>query len=103
MLISKEQDTPYIAIFKLISGDEFICKVVHQSDIEYVVSKPLTIAQTEQGLRFVPVVMMAELDENFKIPRNIVIVGKPAKELENQYQSATSGILLPKSGSSLAL
>jgi hypothetical protein len=102
MLLNKQQTLPYIAVFKLSTGDEFLTKVLEITDTEYVVSKPLTIVSTEQGWRFVPLVMMADIDADIRLPKNLVIVSKPQAELESQYQAAVSGIVLPKTSSIIA-
>lgn len=97
-MLKETQQTPYISIFKLIGGEEFICKVVEETADTYVVSKPLTIGQTSQGVHFIPVLMMADQEKEIIIPKPL-IKGKPSAELQSQYESATTGIVMPKSGS----
>ena len=92
MLIENKE--PYIAIFKLGSGEEFICRVIKERTDEYVVFKPLTLAQTSKGLQFVPIMMLADLEKNVIIPKP-VIVGQPSDEIRSQYESIVSGIALP--------
>ena len=67
-MLKETQQTPYISIFKLIGGEEFICKVVQETTDTYVVSKPLTIGQTSQGVHFIPVLMMADQEKDVVIP-----------------------------------
>ena len=98
MLIPKQQTTPYIAIFKLSSGEELVCKVVNEDAVSYTVSKPLTIGQTPKGVQFVPVLMLADPDKHVTIPKP-VICGTPTSELESQYESVTTGIALPQKSS----
>ena len=97
MLVQKK-GTPYITVLKMPSGEEFICKVISETDTHYIVSKPLTLGQTAQGVRFIPVLMLADPEKNVEIPKP-VIVGTPAVEMENQYESLTSGIALPQKSS----
>jgi hypothetical protein len=87
--------TPYVAVFKLSSGEEFICKVTEETVDSYTVSKPLTIAQTPQGMQFVPIMILSDQNRNVTIPKPI-IAGFPAPEVESQYESITTGIALPK-------
>jgi len=98
MLTQKQKETPYIAIFKLGSGEEFVCKVVEETMSSYIVSKPLTLGQTPKGLQFVPILMMADQDKNVVIPKP-VIEGVAPPELESQYESITTGIALPQKSS----
>ena len=97
MLVPK-QTIPYIAVLKLSSGEELVCKVIEEDAVSYTVSKPLTIGQTPKGVQFVPILMLADPDKNVKIPKP-VICGIPTAELESQYESVTTGIALPQKSS----
>jgi len=95
MLLQKQQTVPYTGVFKLNSGEEFIAKVVNETDSTLTVSKPLCLVDTGQGLRFAPFMMMADLDEDIILPKPIV-QGKPNKQIFDQYETSTSAIALPK-------
>lgn len=95
MLIQSRKETPYTAIFKLGSGEEFICKVMNETDDFYSVTKPLTLGQTQQGVQFIPLLMLADPDKSVEIPKP-VIIGIPGTEVESQYESLVTGIALPK-------
>ena len=101
MLQQKQQTLPYIGVFKLNSGEEFIAKVVDETMVSLTVSKPLCMVPTERGYQFAPLMMMADLDANVQIPKP-VMQGKPNDQLLNQYESATSGIALPQKSSIIA-
>lgn len=101
MLLKKQNTVPYIGVFKLNSGEEFIGKVVDETETSYTVSKPLCMVPTERGYQFAPLMMMADLDANVQIPKP-VMQGKPNDQLLNQYESATSGIALPQKSSIIA-
>lgn len=92
-----KQNMPYITVFKLPSGEEFICKVTDESSDHYTVSKPLTIVPTERGMGFAPVLMLADPDQPIIIPKP-VISGQPTSKVEEQYMNATSSIIQPKKG-----
>ena len=95
MLTQKQKELPYIAVFKLSSGEEFICKVVGETMAAYTVMKPLTLGQTTQGVQFVPILMLADTEKTITIPKP-VIVGEPPVGLISQYESITTGIALPQ-------
>jgi hypothetical protein len=97
MLIQKKSN-PYITVLKMPSGEEFICKVVDENDTHYFVSKPLTLGQTPQGVSFIPLLMLADIDKNIEIPKP-VIIGIPSQEMVSKYESLTSGIALPQKSS----
>jgi hypothetical protein len=95
MLTQKQKEMPYIAVFKTGAGEEFIGKVVDETMASYAVSTPLCMVGTQKGLQFAPFLMMADPDKPITIPKP-VIVATPAPQLEAQYESATTGIALPK-------
>jgi hypothetical protein len=93
-----ENNKPYIAVFKLGSGEEFICRVLEETSTQYVVSKALILAQTSKGIQFVPIMMLADPEKDVIIPKP-VIVGQPSAEIQSQYESLVTGIALPASRS----
>ncbi len=95
MLKTTQKELPYIQVFKLGTGEEFIAKVTEETMISYTVTKPLCMVPTESGLRFAPLMMMANMDKSVSIPKP-VIHAEPATELEQQYESVTTGVALPK-------
>lgn len=95
MLLSKSKELPYIGTFKVGTGEEFIARVVEETS-EYIrVEKPLCMVATDQGLRFAPFLMMADPEKAITIPKPI-ISAEPAKQLQSQYEQATSSIVLPQ-------
>lgn len=95
MLITKPKETPYIGVFKVGTGEEFIARVTEETDNHYKVEKPLCMVGTEQGLRFAPFLMMADPDKAVTIPKP-VITTDPAGQLQSQYEQATSSIMIPR-------
>jgi len=95
MLTQKQKDIPYIGVFKVGSGEEFIAKVVDETMIAYRVEKPLCMVATDTGLRFAPFLMMADPDKVVIVPKPVVI-GEPSGQLQSQYEQATSSIALPR-------
>jgi hypothetical protein len=93
-----KQTQPYVTVMKMMSGEEFICKVISETLVDYVVSKPLTLGQTQQGVQFIPVMMLADPSKHVTIPKP-VIIGFPTVEMESQYESLTTGIALPAKSS----
>jgi len=95
MLLQKQKETPYIAVFKMPSGEEFLCKVIEETITHYVVSKPLTIGQTQTGIKFVPIMILADPEKNVVVPKP-VMAGEPSAAVQQQYESIISGIALPQ-------
>lgn len=96
MLLQK-QTPPYIWVFKLVSGEEVIAKVIEEDERNYKIEKPLQMGMTQRGFQFAPVVLMMDPDKPLSLPKEkILLQGPPVSELESQYESATTGIALPK-------
>lgn len=99
-MLLQRQTTPYIRVFKLVTGEEIITKVTSEDDKEYTIEKPLQMGMTQRGLQFAPTVIMMDPDKAIQLPKDKVIFqGPPVPELESQYESATTGIALPQKGS----
>lgn len=101
MLQQKQQTVPYIGVFKLSSGEEFIGKVIDETMMSLTISKPLCMVPTERGLNFAPLIMMGDLDAPVVIPKPVMQT-KPNEQILNHYESSTSGIALPKKNSIIA-
>jgi hypothetical protein len=102
MLLQKQQTVPYIGVFKLNSGEEFIGRVERETETSYTISKPLCMVQAGEGLRFAPLVMMGDLDEDINLPKP-VITASPNKQIRDQYEEATSAIAMPRRGGIVTL
>jgi len=98
MLLQKQQTVPYIGVFKLNSGEEFIGKVVREQDTYYIISKPLCMVGTERGFQFAPFIMMGDMDSDITLPKPVINT-LPNKAILDQYETATSTIALPKQSS----
>lgn len=98
MLTQKQQTTPYIVVFKLPSGEEFITKVVDETATTYTVFKPLCMVPTEKGFQFAPLIMMGDIETNVILTKP-VICATPNAQLLAQYESTISPIIMPQKGS----
>jgi hypothetical protein len=92
------QKLPYISIFKTNSGEEFIAKVLEETLTGFTIEKPLCMVSTQKGFSFAPFLMMADPEKNILVPKPVV-QGSPAPQLQQQYESAVSGIALPQKSS----
>ena len=97
-MLKSMKTTPYLSVMKMSGGEEFICKVIEETSTHYVDSKPLTLGQTQNGVMFIRMLMLANPDKNVEIPKP-VIIGEPTPEIDSQYESITTGIALPKKSS----
>lgn len=98
MLMHPKQEVPYIGVFKLSSGDEFISRVIDENALEYTFEKPRCLVPTQNGLQFAPLMMLGDVNANVIIPKPLIHT-KPSDALLSQYESVISGIVLPKKSS----
>ena len=88
----KDGDTVTIKTF---NGDELIARLVETKTNTYVVSKPLAIMATQQGLGLGPYTFTVNPDSKIEINKNAVIfIAKTDSEMAKQYISSTTGIQL---------
>jgi len=90
----KEQD---VVSIKLSTGDEIVGKLLSEDDKQIVLSKPLALTATQQGMGLVP--FMFTVDQESKFPFNkdlILIVMKTEKEMSTNYIQSTTGLSLVK-------
>lgn len=98
MLLKKQNTVPFVGVFKIASGEEFIGKVVAETATSYTIAKPLCMVGTDKGFQFAPFIMMGDMDADVELPKP-VIQTEPNKTILDQYETATSPIALPKKGS----
>jgi hypothetical protein len=88
----KDGDTVTIKTF---NGDELVARLVETRPNTYVVSKPMAIMATQQGLGLGPYTFTVNPDSKIEINKNAVIfIAKTDSEMAKQYISSTSGIKL---------
>jgi hypothetical protein len=88
----KDGDTVTIKTF---NGDELVARLVETKPNTYVVSKPMAIMATPQGLGLGPYTFTVNPDTKIEINKNAVIfIAKTDSEMAKQYISSTSGIKL---------
>jgi hypothetical protein len=93
------RNLPRIRLLKTSGGDEFLAKIISETDDTLTVEKPLQLMRTENGMGFVPFVMLADQDKPMILNKSLILVETFAlKQVESQYETATSGIVLPQSG-----
>jgi len=81
--------------FKLITGEEIVTKIVESNDNSYVISKPLTLMPSQQGMAMVQTLIGANTDKPIVLnKRNIMFEFPVIAQLEKHYTETTSGISL---------
>jgi hypothetical protein len=83
----------------MMSGEEVICEVVEQNELELVVKTPLIMVMVGEGkMGMAPWLPLAETTE-FAVNRDhVVLTYVPKVDLMNHYKQNTGGIVLPPPG-----
>lgn len=90
-------ETPYkvgdTISLKLSSGEEIIARLTEENDKAFVLSKPMMLAATQQGIGLAPFMFSVTPDTKVTLNRNLVItVAKTMKEMSDQYIQGTTGL-----------
>lgn len=88
----KDGDTVSIKTF---NGDELIARLVETKATSYVISKPLAIMATAQGLGLAPYAFTVDPDAKLELNKSaVVFIAKTQTDMAKQYISSTTGIKL---------
>ena len=100
MLIQKSgHQAGDILVFKLVTSEEVVAKLVEETGSGFVVSKPCTVIPSQQGLGLMQSLMCADININTTINKSAVIMMSPViKDIENHYIRTTTGIDTAPSG-----
>ena len=81
---------------KLNSGEELIAKVVEKIEGAVIVTEPVSIAPTQQGMQMIPSVFTANPKGEFKLnTTNIALYAETDDSIKMKYLEATTGIKVP--------
>lgn len=95
MLIDKGIVLGEIITFKLSSGEELIAKIEDNKPLDYVVSKPMVLTATAQGIGMIPYLFTVDQTKNIPINKSLVVVAIPTeKSYADQYIQSTTSIKL---------
>lgn len=85
-----------IYTFKISNGDEIVAKVIELGDNSYVLSKPLVVVPSPQGIQMISGLFTAHPDKNVTLNKHAISMVAPARdEVCESYREATTGIKTP--------
>jgi hypothetical protein len=88
----KDGDT---VTMKISNGDEIIARLVETKANTYVITKPLAIMATAQGLGLGPYAFTVDPDSKIEINKqSVIFIAKTQSDMAKQYISSTTGIKL---------
>lgn len=90
-------DINEIYTFKTAGGEEIIARVLEQSGSCVVISGPVSVAPTPQGMGLVPGLFTADARENAQLNTNsVVLIARTDSSVRAKYIEATTGITVPE-------
>lgn len=102
MLKQTQKELPYIGIFKVMTGEEFVAKVLDDNMFGYTIEKPLCLVATERGTQFAPFMMMNDPDKAIALNKSAVVATSvPQGKLRDMYEEITSPIARVAPGTTL--
>jgi len=88
------QDEVYT--FKVVSGEEFVAKIVKIEDGIIIIKQPVSTGVTPQGLQMMPSLLTANMDRDVLLyTASIVMVTETREDVQASYIKATTGIDVP--------
>jgi hypothetical protein len=93
VLVTNKYDRDTLVSFKLVNGDEVIAKVVEETADEFIVSKPMIVVPSPQGIGLMQSLFTSELNKSIHIDkRHVMLHAQTSNELVNHYIHTTTGI-----------
>lgn len=95
MIIEKPISAGDTITIKTTSGEEIVARLVEPRANSYVLSKPLAVMATAQGIGLGPLAFTVNPDTKIEINNSaILFVAKTDSEMAKQYVSSTTGLQL---------
>ena len=85
-----------IYTFKVVSGEEFVAKIVKIDDGIIVIKSPVSTGMSQQGLQMMPSLLTANMDKDVLLYlHSLVMVTETREDVKSSYIKATTGIDIP--------
>jgi hypothetical protein len=79
--------------FKLVSGEEIVAKVLSVNSDSLIVSQPISMVFSREGLQMVPSLFSVDTNANVLLNNNSYsMVTDPRQDVADSYLEATTGI-----------
>jgi hypothetical protein len=87
-------DAQTVYTFKLITGEELICRIIEETDENFRITKPLTLVPSREGLGMTQSMFSATFDKDAKLNKTAVVIGpsETRRDIADSYVQGTTGI-----------
>jgi len=85
-----------IYTFKLNSGEELVAKVLEDNGSTVIITDPVSIAPTKNGMGLVPSLFTNKMHGNVTLNTNsVALIGDTDDSVKTKYIEATTGLTVP--------
>lgn len=82
-----------IYTIRISNGDEMVARIEEIRDTCYIISKPLTVVPSQQGIQMIMGLFTANPDKNIQLNKEAVsMIALVREEVRDSYIEATTGI-----------
>lgn len=87
-------DAQTVYTFKLITGEELICRIIEETDNSFRIAKPLTLVPSRDGLGMTQSMFSATFDKDLHLQKTAVVIGpaETRRDISDSYIQGTTGI-----------
>ena len=86
-----------IYTFKLLSGEEFVAKVLELNVDHILIKQPISTVLSPQGLQMVPGLFSSNQDKNVRLNNSSwAMMAETREDVKSSYIQATTGIAVGK-------
>jgi len=86
-----------IYTFKLLSGEEFVAKVLEVNADHMLIKQPISTVISPQGLQMVPGLFSSNQDKNVRLNNSSwAMMAETREDVKSSYIQATTGIAVGK-------
>ena len=91
--MTKQVENNQIYTFKLLTGEEFVAKVLEQTPDHMLIEHPILTVLSPQGLQMMPALFSANQDKTVRLNNSSwAMIAESREDVRNSWIQATTGI-----------
>ena len=94
MLVEKKKyEVGQVVSIKIANGDEIIAKLVSEDDDGFVLSRPMALIPSQNGMMMVAALISVDSKDDIRLEKRHIMLHGPTKEnIADGYREQTTGI-----------
>lgn len=91
--MTKQIENNHIYTFKLLTGEEFVARVLEQAPDHMIIEHPILTVLSPQGLQMMPALFSANQDKSVRLNNSSwAMIAESREDVRNSWIQATTGI-----------